>query len=113
MITTSLSCLIVHLAQIPDKQLDMKPSERQPPAPEPALTTPSTPNETPFESDVENVDEDAEERSRPQGNIPIRRRLSTFEDAEAVLSDAQTACLHPNKNASQNQNRAIHRSSPS
>lgn len=102
-----------HLAQIPDKQLDMKPAERQPPKPEPALTTPSTPVETPFESDVDDDDEDEtpEERSRPKGNIPIRRRLSTFEDAEAVLSDAQTARLHENKNASQNINHTIRRSS--
>ncbi|KAF8179676.1 vacuolar amino acid permease [Pholiota molesta] len=90
------STLLAYLVRLP-------PTERQPPAPEPASTTPSTPNET----------LSSRTTLGPQGNIPIRRRLSTFEDAEAVLSDAQTARLHPNKNASQNQNRAIHRSSPS
>lgn len=103
------------LVQIPDKQLDMKSTERQPPTPEPISTTSSTVVNSHFESDVDsdNEDESPEERSRPRGNIPIRRRLSTFEDAVAVLSDVQTLHTPRPRDTTQNQNHTTRRSPPS
>ncbi|KAF9481292.1 vacuolar amino acid permease [Pholiota conissans] len=96
------STLLAYMVRlpIPDKQLDMKPpAHHPPPAPEP---TPAEVVESPFESEDSDSDSDRDEgetpeesRLRPKGNIPIRRRLSTFEDPDAVMSDFQTHHAHP------------------
>ncbi|KAF8957761.1 major facilitator superfamily domain-containing protein [Flammula alnicola] len=88
------STLLAYLVRlpIPDKELEHKPRMQTHRAePEPVEAQPASP-ETPF--DISDSESDEEERTLARGNIPIMRRLSTYEDATQILSDIQTHSGH-------------------
>ncbi|KAF5318179.1 hypothetical protein D9619_012099 [Psilocybe cf. subviscida] len=100
---STLTAYLIRLP-IPDKHLDSpKPTApgSQPTSIDAEASGPSEPStsavQTPLDSDVDDDDLGTKNNDapvRPQGNVTIRRRLSTYETPEEVVSDQQAHSVH-------------------